>query len=101
MELIRNNRFKILIVDDVPKNIQVAASILQSDSYHMAFAQDGKTALSQVESNRFDLILLDIMMPQMDGFEVCRRLAEARSLPLADVYRIVAQEAESLLVRTR
>jgi len=74
MGLIRNNRFNILIVDDVPKNIQVAASILQSDSYHMAFAQDGPTALSQLESNRFDLILLDIMMPQMDGFEVCRRI---------------------------
>ena len=74
MDLNRNNRFKILIVDDVPKNIQVAASILQSDSYHMAFAQDGPTALSQVESNRFDLILLDIMMPQMDGYEVCRRI---------------------------
>ena len=74
MDLNRNNRFKILIVDDVPKNIQVAASILQSDSYHIAFAQDGPTALSQVESNRFDLILLDIMMPQMDGFEVLERL---------------------------
>ncbi len=74
MELNRHNRFKILIVDDVPKNIQVAASILQNDHYQMAFAQDGPTALTQVESNRFDLILLDIMMPQMDGFEVCRRI---------------------------
>lgn len=70
------NRFKILIVDDVPKNIQVAASILQDDNYQMAFAQDGPTALAQVESNRFDLILLDIMMPQMDGFEVCRSIRE-------------------------
>jgi diguanylate cyclase (GGDEF)-like protein len=85
MDLNRNNRFKILIVDDVPKNIQVAASILQSDSYHMAFAQDGPTALSQVESNRFDLILLDIMMPQMDGFEVCRRIRnrpDSRDTPI-------------------
>ncbi|MDZ7581286.1 MAG: diguanylate cyclase [Deltaproteobacteria bacterium] len=76
MELNRPYRFKILIVDDVPKNIQVAASILQNDHYQMAFAQDGPTALTQVESNRFDLILLDIMMPQMDGFEVCRRIRE-------------------------
>lgn len=58
----------------MPKNIQVAASILQENGYQMAFAQDGRTALAQIESKRFDLILLDIMMPQMDGFEVCRRL---------------------------
>jgi diguanylate cyclase (GGDEF)-like protein len=74
MDLNQHNRFKILIVDDVPKNIQVAASILQNDTYQIAFAQDGPTALVQVESNRFDLILLDIMMPQMDGYEVCRRI---------------------------
>ena len=46
MELNRSNRFKILIVDDVPKNIQVAASILQSDCYQIAFAQNGTMALS-------------------------------------------------------
>ncbi|RJQ65682.1 MAG: diguanylate cyclase [Desulfobacteraceae bacterium] len=66
------SRFKLLIVDDVPKNIQVAASILHKNNYLMAFAQDGPTALAQTEANRFDLILLDIMMPHMDGFEVCR-----------------------------
>jgi diguanylate cyclase (GGDEF)-like protein len=67
-------RHSILIIDDVPKNIQVAASILQKNGYQMAFAQDGTTALAQIESRRFDLILLDIMMPRMDGFEVCRRI---------------------------
>ncbi|QTA79008.1 Two component system response regulator/histidine kinase [Desulfonema limicola] len=68
------DKYKILIVDDVPKNIQVVASILQNQGYSMAFAQDGHTALEQVGSNAFDLILLDIMMPGMDGFEVCRQL---------------------------
>ena len=67
-------RYRLLIVDDVPKNIQVAANMLQSSGYQMAFAQDGPTALAQTEVNRFDLILLDIMMPDMDGFEVCRRI---------------------------
>ncbi|MCP4345005.1 MAG: hybrid sensor histidine kinase/response regulator [Desulfobacterales bacterium] len=69
-----DNKFKVLIVDDVPKNIQVAANILQEQGYQMAFAQNGKTALSLVQSNKFDLILLDIMMPGMDGFEVCEQL---------------------------
>jgi len=68
--------FKILIVDDVPKNIQVAANILQKHGYRMAFAQSGETALSQTRNHRFDLILLDIMMPGMDGFEVCRQLRQ-------------------------
>jgi diguanylate cyclase (GGDEF)-like protein len=74
MNLNEEHRHSILIIDDVPKNIQVAASILQKNGYQMAFAQDGRTALTQIDSNRFDLILLDIMMPQMDGFEVCRRI---------------------------
>ncbi len=74
MNLKADNRYRILIIDDVPKNIQVAASILQKNGYQMAFAQDGRTALTQIQSKPFDLILLDIMMPQMDGFEVCRRI---------------------------
>jgi len=67
-------RYKILIVDDIPKNIQLAANILQKEGYQMAFAQNGKSALSQIQSNRFDLILLDVMMPDMDGFAVCEQL---------------------------
>ncbi len=69
-----DKKFKILIVDDVPKNIQVAANILQKEGYLMAFAQNGTTALNQARCTKFDLILLDIMMPDMDGYEVCREL---------------------------
>ncbi len=69
-------KYKILIVDDVPKNIQVVASILQGKGYSMAFAQNGETALELSRANPFDLILLDIMMPGMDGFEVCRTLRQ-------------------------
>lgn len=67
-------KYKILIVDDIPKNIQLAANILQKEGYQMAFAQNGKSALSQINSNRFDLILLDVMMPDMDGFAVCEQI---------------------------
>jgi len=65
---------QILIVDDVMDNIQVAMNILKEDSYDFAFARDGEEALRLVESEDFDLILLDIMMPGMDGFEVCQQL---------------------------
>ncbi len=65
---------KVLIVDDVPKNIQLVGNILHDENYDIYFASSGKAALSQANDNEFDLILLDIMMPEMDGFEVCRRL---------------------------
>jgi putative two-component system response regulator len=72
--------FHILIVDDVSENIQVAMSILKEEGYQFSFAMDGEQALSLVEENDFDLILLDVMMPRMDGFEVCRRLkSQART----------------------
>jgi len=91
-------RYKILIVDDVPKNIQVAANILQKDNYHMAFAPDGQTAIAQTEANRFDLILLDIMMPNMDGFEVCRRIRRNpanREIPI--IFLTAKNDSESIV----
>ncbi|PLY08164.1 MAG: hypothetical protein C0625_02975 [Arcobacter sp.] len=65
---------KILIVDDVQKNIQMAMNILKNEGHHMYYAQNGKRALSLTQENDFDLILLDIMMPQMNGYEVCTEL---------------------------
>ncbi len=67
---------KILIVDDVPKNIELAANILQTKNYNITFARSGPIALEKVKSIDFDLILLDVMMPEMDGFEVCKILKD-------------------------
>lgn len=64
----------ILIVDDIAKNIQVVGGVLKNAGYHISFAQDGPTALGLMKDGRFDLILLDIMMPEMSGFEVCKIL---------------------------
>lgn len=66
----------ILIVDDVSENIQVAMNILKEESYTFSFASDGQEALDLISSNNFDLILLDIMMPKINGFEVCLRIRE-------------------------
>ncbi len=71
-----SKKYKILIVDDVPKNIELAANILRTKDYNITFAKSGIVALEKVKLINFDLILLDIMMPLMDGFEVCRRLKE-------------------------
>jgi CheY-like chemotaxis protein len=62
------DRETILIVDDVPKNIQLVANILKGEGYSLAFAQSGEKALELTASASLDLILLDIMMPGMDGF---------------------------------
>ena len=61
----------ILIVDDTPKNIQMAMNILKNEGYKMFYAKNGEMALKLVNENSFDLILLDIMMPNMNGYEVC------------------------------
>ncbi len=66
--------FNILIVDDNPKNLQVLGKTLEQENYRIEFAIDGKTALEWVENLDFDLILLDIIMPEMDGFEVCKKI---------------------------
>lgn len=65
---------KILIVDDTPKNIQMAMNILKNEGHHMFYAQSGEKALELINKNDFDLILLDVMMPQMNGYEVCQKL---------------------------
>ena len=64
----------ILIVDDVPKNIQMAMNILKNEGYKMLFAQSGKKAFEIIKTNEIDLILLDVMMPDLNGFEVCKIL---------------------------
>jgi putative two-component system response regulator len=65
---------KILIVDDTPKNIQVAMHMLKNEGYKMFYAKNATMALTLVKEKEFDLILLDIMMPQIDGFETCKAL---------------------------
>jgi signal transduction histidine kinase len=65
---------KILLVDDNPTNIRVAAKILRQENYNISFAQSGRDALQKAGSIDFDAILLDIMMPGMDGYEVCEKL---------------------------
>jgi len=70
---------KILIVDDVSKNIQILGNILSQKQFQIAYAQNGQQALDICKIQTFDLILLDIMMPGMDGYEVCKRLKKNSS----------------------
>lgn len=65
---------KVLIVDDVAENIQVVANHLRGEEYDLLYATDGQGALDVLWESDVDLILLDVMMPGMSGFDVCRRL---------------------------
>ncbi|MFA5089137.1 MAG: response regulator [Candidatus Omnitrophota bacterium] len=65
---------KILLVDDEPDLRQIIGFRLKKMGYDVAVAFDGPAALSMAESEKPDLILLDVMMPGIDGFEVCKRL---------------------------
>lgn len=62
---------KILIVDDNVKNLQVLGGFLQNEGYSVEFALEGNSAIDWITRNSFDLVLLDIMMPGIDGYEVC------------------------------
>ncbi|CAG2144680.1 response regulator [Cupriavidus numazuensis] len=64
----------VLVVDDVPSNIKVIVGVLEEDGHTIKVALSGKKALEIAVAAAPDIILLDIMMPEMDGFEVCRRL---------------------------
>jgi putative two-component system response regulator len=58
----------------MPKNIQMAMNMLKNEGYHMFYAKSAKMALKLVQEHTFTLILLDIMMPEMNGFEMCKIL---------------------------
>ena len=88
----------VLIVDDTPKNLQVLGSVISREGYRVAAATHGVQALEMVGVIRPDLILLDIMMPEMDGFEVCRRLqasAETRDIPV--IFLTARSESEDIV----
>ncbi len=66
----------ILVVDDEPSNIQLIGKILEMSGYSVHYAMDGKSSLELVKKFDIDLILLDVMLPDLDGFEVCTKLMD-------------------------
>ncbi len=81
-----DNRPKVLLVDDEPANLQVLRHVLQ-DGHRLLFARDGEKALALAQLERPDLILLDIMMPNMTGYEVCRVLKQdARTVSIPVIF---------------
>lgn len=71
---------KILIVDDNLENLKVVGNILQSEKFDIAVSLSGESAINILLNNEIDLILMDVMMPEMDGFETCRKIKQIESL---------------------
>lgn len=98
MESFEPKKFLILVVDDVGKNLQLALSVLDQAGYDTTFATSGYQALERIRRVKPDLLLLDLMMPGMNGFEVCQHLQANpayRDLPV--IFLSASSEKSNLL----
>lgn len=85
MDATQTNNGTVLIVDDTPTNLEVLQEVLASAEYEVLVAIDGESAIEQIKYARPDIILLDVMMPGLNGFETCERLKanpETASIPV-------------------
>lgn len=72
----------LLIADDHKQITSILSDYAKKEGYTVSIANDGKEALSMFSKNTFDLVLLDVMMPEMDGFQVCREIRKTSSVPI-------------------
>src|ERR1700758_2589227 len=86
-----NNPPRILIVDDHETNRDIFTTRLETRGYELLQACDGEEALAMAKEAKPDLILLDVMMPKIDGFEVCRRLKGDASLGFVPIIMVTAR----------
>ncbi len=83
---------RLLIVDDVPDNLFLVRTILEEEGYEIITSSNGHNALKIIESETIDLVLLDVMMPVMDGYEVTRRIRAMQDLPFIPILLITAYD---------
>ena len=92
------NKAQVLVVDDVPANLEVIIETLASESYDVAVAISGERALKRLQTYRPDLILLDVQMPGIDGFETCQQIKSDPQLAAIPIIFITAlSDAESIV----
>lgn len=97
--LVDNRPARILVVDDHPDNIQLLRVRLEAQGYTIESAEDGQAALDQVYASPPDLLLLDVMMPKMDGMEVVQRIKNDRTLPFIPVILQTALDSTDDMVQ--
>ncbi|HET6926733.1 MAG TPA: response regulator [Hyphomicrobiaceae bacterium] len=89
----------ILIADDNDANREILGRLLEARGYHLVMAADGEEALASARSELPDLVLLDVMMPKLDGFEVCQRLKADKALPFMPIILVTARADSKDIVR--
>lgn len=94
-----NTKDKILVVDDLYTNLEVISHILIDAGYNIALAEDGESAISILKKESFDLILLDIMMPGIDGFELCQIIRNELNINNVPIMFITAKSELSDIVQ--
>ena len=87
----------ILAVDDIPDNLLLVQLALEQEGYQVVLAHNGETALKYIKQSPPSLILLDVMMPGMDGYEVTRRIRQDKSVPFIPILLLTAREESSLV----
>ncbi|MEH1839815.1 MAG: hybrid sensor histidine kinase/response regulator [Nostoc sp.] len=98
MSIVENNKiYRILAVDDTPDNLFLVQAILESEGYEIHLVSDGIKALQQVEQSPPDLILLDVMMPGIDGYEVTRRIRNNPAISYIPILLITAFHESSVV----
>ncbi|MBD2679409.1 MULTISPECIES: hybrid sensor histidine kinase/response regulator [Nostoc] len=88
---------KILVVDDIFDNLLILEAVLQDKDYELSLVEDSKIALNMVEQSPPDLILLDVMMPGIDGYEFTRRIRQNQALPFIPILLITAHYESSVV----
>jgi two-component system cell cycle response regulator len=86
---------QILVVDDIPANVKLLEAKLTSEYYDVITARDGFEALNQAKAHKPDIILLDVMMPGMDGFETCKKIKEDPEISHIPVVMVTALSEKS------
>jgi two-component system, sensor histidine kinase and response regulator len=87
---------RILVVDDAPDNVLLVQTILEEEGYEISTADNGFSALKQIDKSVPDLVLLDVMMPGMDGYEVTKRMRQNTELPFIPILLITAHDNASV-----
>ncbi len=88
-------RCRILVVDDFPDNLFLLQSALEAEGYEVDTANNGRIAIAKIEASPPDLLLLDVMMPGMNGYEVTRNIRENHQLPFIPIILVTACEEAS------
>jgi len=85
-----NSPAKILVVDDTPRNVKLLADVLTAKGYSVITAASGREALTSIDVNLPDLVLLDVVMPEISGYEVCRKIRENPPTKMLPVVMVTA-----------